>query len=127
MLISLHDSGVISEVIPKPGQSISECLLEELEVSGLSELEYFVPRLLRGRNDEKDGVCVMLGRRHHTPTEKENYVADIITGLPDLRWCYGTYIIVYQRGSELVDIPKESVTVFANVAQTVSEMTMKEN
>ena len=126
MLISLHDFGAISEVIPKPGQTIEETLLDELNVDGFSEMDRFNPMLLRGRNDESVGRFVMLGRRHHKPQEEENYIADIITGMPEKHWCYGPYVIAFERNGEFVDIPSNCVTIAADVVSALVEMTTKE-
>lgn len=126
MLISLHASGAVSEVIPKPGKTIEECLLEELGVDGLSEIEYFNPRMLRDRDGDNYGRFAMYGRRFHKPEEEENYVADIVTGMPEKKWCYGPYVIAFEKNGQISGIPKDCLAVAANVVQTVAEMTMKE-
>lgn len=123
MLFDLHDDGIASAVIPKPGQTVEECILEQLGVRSMDDVEWFDPKYLNDRLDVKR--LVMLGRRGHKPGEGENMIANILTGKPEFEWCYGPYVVVARYGADFVQLPAECGFV-ADVIQKLSGIVLKD-
>ena len=123
MLFDLHDDGIASALIPKPGQTMDECICEQLGLSDIQDAEWFNPKYLNARL--QDPKLVMLGRRAHKPGEGENMIANILTGNPEREWCYGPYVIVARYGSDFVGLPADCGFV-SDVVQKLSGIVLKD-
>lgn len=105
MFYSIRDDGICSGMItPKHGELIQDAICRELGVEGINETEFFNPKMLTAVDDKYEGM-VMLGRLRHSPEERENIIANVLTCRPENKWCYGPYVLVYRRGGYLVAIP----------------------
>lgn len=123
MLFCVRDDGIASAVIPKPGQTVEECICEQLEIQGRDEMEVFNPTMLNIRLNNPD--LAMIGRVAHRPGEGENMVGNILTGKPEREWCYGPMVIVRRYGNDFVGLSSDHGFV-GNVIQKLSGIVLKD-
>ena len=107
MLFSILESGHISGIIPHPGQSVDDCILEELGVKSMDDVAFVEPKFFtRCRGDlNRDYFGLMMFVRKYPQNCEKNHIAGIVSGHPEKDWTLGTAVIASSRNGSRVHIP----------------------
>ena len=107
MLFSILESGHISGIIPHSGQSVDDCILEELGVKSMDDVAFVEPKFFtRCRGDlNQDYFGLMMFVRKFPQNCEKNHIAGIVSGHPEKDWTLGTAVIASSRNGSRVHIP----------------------